>query len=167
MDLESIVDSAEMLLEDMTEQHADLMSKPSAKEQAQVAKALAELCEEAMALQTESQLSDVAHKIHGLIEPYPALREKLMPGELPEGTDVRAVQQQRYGSKNIPHVPENTAILRRVIENKPQAENHLNKVREELAKTSYNPNEASDANRVRNIMEKCLTILQLIFNQTN
>ena len=167
MDLESIVDSAEMLLEDMTEQHADLMSKLSAEEQAQVAKAFAELCEEAMALQTESQLWDVAHKIHCLVEPYPALREKLMPGELPEGTDVRAVQQQRYGSKNIPHVSKNTAILRRVIENKPQAENHLNNVREELAKTSYDPNEASDANRVRNIIQKCLTILQTILNQPN
>ena len=167
MDLESIVDSAEMLLEDMTEQHADLMSKLSTEKQAQVAKAFAVLCEEAMALQTESQLWDVAHKIHSLVEPYPALREKLMPGELPEDTDVRAVQQQRYGSKNIPHVSENTAILRRVIENKPQAENHLNKVREELANTSYDPNEASDANRVRNIIQKCLTILQLILNQPN
>lgn len=116
-------------------------------------------------LQTESELWNVADHIHCLVEEYPALREELME-TLAVSTDAKAVQQ-RYGSKNSQEVSKNAEVLSRVMANKPQARNHLNKVRQQLTDTSYEPNEPSNRNRLRGFIHTCLTTLQHLFEQNN
>lgn len=153
MDLESMMDSAEMLVEDMKDYYTQAMSILSQEQQAQVAKALVKLSEELMAVQTDGQLWDVALKIHRLVEAYPALVE-----EHPEGIDV----PQRFGDQNLDVISTNSARLKEVMEKQAQVPNHLMPVRHQADLSSTN-----DANRFRKIIQKCIATLDFILIQTN
>ncbi|MDM8526952.1 CHAT domain-containing protein [Anaerolineales bacterium HSG24] len=136
MDLDTMVDSANLLLKTMFENRVYLMSQLTESEQATVKAELAQLAEKIATVEDESQLWDIAHEIHCLVENIPALRAELME-ELPPDVQVADRQQQRFKAKSIKVIKKKAKKKIYVAEKKAQTENHLNELRPGLEATSY------------------------------
>ncbi|MDM8529276.1 CHAT domain-containing protein, partial [Anaerolineales bacterium HSG24] len=150
MNLDTMIDSANLLLKTMFENRTYLMSQLTESEQSTVKAELTRLAEkiakieiedvedveEIEDVEDEDELWNVAHEIHCLVENIPALRAELME-ELPPDVQVADRQQQRFKKKSIKVIKKKAEKKIYVAEKKAQTENHLNKLRQVLEATSY------------------------------